>query len=93
MHRFLVHCAAALGILTTGFALVTFNLDGPGVISGVDNGDRADPAPFQANERRLIHGECVALLTAAADAGAVTVTASAPGLAGSSVRIELAKQP
>ena len=74
-------------------ALVSFKIDGPGVIAAVDNGDRGDSAPYQATERRLFQGECVALIKASAEAGAITVTASAPGLADSSVKIEAVAAP
>jgi beta-galactosidase len=68
-------------------ALITFKLDGPGSLTAVDNGDRADPAPYQATERKLFQGECLALVKATA-AGAITLTASVPGLPEASVKIE-----
>ena len=74
-------------------ALVSFKVDGPGVIAAVDNGDRADPAPFQATERKLFQGECVGLIKAGAAAGPITITASAPGLPDASVKIEVASAP
>lgn len=74
-------------------ALVTFKIEGPGVIVAVDNGDRADASPYQAAERKLFQGECVALIKAGAEAGSIIVTASAPGLAEASVKIESASAP
>jgi beta-galactosidase len=71
-------------------SLVTFKIDGAGVIAGVDNGDRADPAPYQATERKLFQGECVALVKANADSGDITLTVSAPGLPDATVKIETA---
>ncbi|HEX2855463.1 MAG TPA: glycoside hydrolase family 2 TIM barrel-domain containing protein [Opitutaceae bacterium] len=69
--------------------LVTFKVEGPGTIAGVDNGDRADPAAYQADDRKLFQGECVALIKAGENSGTITVTASAPGLAESGVKIEI----
>ncbi len=74
-------------------ALVTFKVDGPGIIAAVDNGDRADPAPYQATERKLFQGECVALIKAGASAGPVTVTASAAGLPDATVKLEAVDAP
>ena len=74
-------------------ALVTFKTEGAGVLAAVDNGDRADSAPFQATERKLFQGECVALVKASADSGTITVTASAPGLADASVKLEATSAP
>ena len=71
-------------------ATINFKVDGPGVIVAVDNGDRADPAPYQATERKLFQGECVALVKANADAGTITVTASSAGLPDASVQLTAA---
>ena len=74
-------------------ALVNFKIDGPGVLAAVDNGDRADPAPYQAAERKLFQGECVALIKAGAGTGAITVTASVPGLAEATIKLEAVAAP
>jgi beta-galactosidase len=74
-------------------ALVSFKIDGAGVIAAVDNGDRADPAPYQATERKLFQGECVALVKASADSGDITVTASAPGVPDAVVKLEATDAP
>ena len=68
--------------------LVSFKIEGSGVIAAVDNGDRGDSAPVQATERKLFQGECVALIKANASSGSITVTASAPGLTAGTVTIE-----
>lgn len=74
-------------------ALVTFKVDGAGVLAAVDNGDRADPAPYQATERKLFRGECVALIKAGEAAGPITVTASAPGLPDATLTLEAVDAP
>jgi beta-galactosidase len=74
-------------------ALVTFKVDGAGVLAAVDNDDRADPSPYQATERKLYLGQCIGLIKANADSGSITVTASAPGLAEGSVKLEAGAAP
>jgi beta-galactosidase len=69
---------------------VTFQVAGPGVIAAVDNGDPQSHEPFQAAGRHLYLGTCVAMIKATAPGGAITVTASAPGIAGGSVAIQTA---
>jgi beta-galactosidase len=70
--------------------LVTFKLDGPGVIAGVDNGDRADPAPYLASERKLFQGEAVALIKAADVSGTIKLSASASGLSSGEITLTAA---
>jgi beta-galactosidase len=94
-----VSCVTVVAIDANGVpcawadTLVSFTVEGPGVIAGVDNGDRADPAAYQASERKLFQGECIALIKANADAGTITLTASAAGLPVSSIKIEAAPAP
>jgi beta-galactosidase len=68
--------------------LISFKLEGPGVIAGVENGDRSSHEPFQASERHAFQGRLVAILKASGPSGKITLTASAPGLTGSSITIE-----
>ena len=72
---------------------VTFKLDGPGAIAAVDNGDRADPAPYQAGERKLFQGECIALVKATEAAGAIRLVATAPGLTAGEVALTVEPTP
>ena len=66
---------------------IAFQIEGPGRIAAVDSGDNASHEPFQASERRAYQGRCFALVRATAPEGAITVTASAPGLAAASVEL------
>ncbi len=70
--------------------LVSFKLTGPGVIAAVDNADNASHEPFHAEQRHAFQGSCFAMIKATKDSGAVTVEASAPGCARSSVFIDCA---
>ena len=67
--------------------LIAFKVAGPGVIAAVDNGDRRDHAPYQATERKLFRGECVALVKADADTGDIVVTATTAGLPDATVTL------
>jgi beta-galactosidase len=65
---------------------IAFKVNGPGAIVAVDNADNASHEPFQASERKAFQGSCIAIVRVTGT-GAITVSVSAPGLAGSSVVI------
>jgi beta-galactosidase len=65
--------------------LISFRITGPGFIAAVDSGDNSNVEPFQASERRAYQGRCYAMIKASATRGKITVSASAPGLAGTSI--------
>jgi beta-galactosidase len=54
--------------------------DAPGAIVAVDNADVTSHEPFQASERHAFRGQASAIVRRA-EYFAITVTASAPGLA------------
>jgi beta-galactosidase len=66
---------------------ISFQVAGPGVLAAVDSGDHTSHESFQSAQRRAFEGRCVALVKASAASGQITLTASAPGLAGASVAI------
>jgi beta-galactosidase len=66
--------------------LISFQLSGPGAIAAVDSPDHTSHEPFQASSRKAFQGWCIAVLKAKGP-GPITLTASAPGLATSSVTI------
>jgi beta-galactosidase len=67
--------------------LITFAIDGPGVIAAVDSADNASHEPFQSHERRAFQGECFAMVRALPKQGKIQVTAAAAHLKGASVTI------
>ena len=71
--------------------LISFQISGPGQIAAVDNGDNSSHEPFQAGERHAFQGECVAFAKATAESGKIILTATAAGLAASSIKIEAGK--
>ncbi len=70
---------------------IAFTVEGPGVVSAVDNGDTTSLEGFQAQERSAFRGLCIALLKATKDQGKITVKVSAAGLAGASLTLEAVK--
>jgi beta-galactosidase len=69
--------------------LISFALEGPGVVAAVDNGDNRSTEPFQASERRAFQGRCVAFVKATAATGRISVTATASGLDTGRISLEV----
>ncbi len=67
--------------------MVSFSLDGPASIAGVDNGLQTSMEPFKADYRRAFNGKCLLVVQAGKESGAVTVTASSAGLPDESLNI------
>lgn len=70
--------------------LINFNIEGPGRIAAVGNGDPTSTESFVSNHRRAFHGMC--MLMAASEEGAsgqMTIRASSDGLSTSEVTIAL----
>ncbi|MEN8202131.1 MAG: glycoside hydrolase family 2 TIM barrel-domain containing protein [Bacteroidota bacterium] len=68
--------------------LVNYQLDGPGKIRVVDNGDLADHTPNNASSREVRKGKQLLVLQAGSEPGDLIVHASADGLKSSQVRIK-----
>ncbi|MDV6332206.1 beta-galactosidase GalA [Asticcacaulis sp. 201] len=62
-------------------SLVRFTVSGPGAVIGVGNGNPNSHEADKASERKAFNGLCCAIVQVTG-AGAITVTASADGLAG-----------
>lgn len=78
-------------VVPTASNMVHFSLKGPGVISGVGNGDPACHQPNQAPYRSAFNGLCMALVRAAQHPGTITLAASSPGL--KTTQVKLASLP
>ncbi len=59
---------------------LSFQVSGPGKLVALSTGDRASHQPFTDTERTAFEGGCLALIRAVGDSGAITLTASSPGL-------------
>jgi beta-galactosidase len=60
---------------------IAFDVQGPGRLIGVDNGDPLSHESFQSNQRAAFHGLCLAIIQSTCEPGPIQVTARAPGLA------------
>jgi len=60
--------------------LITFEISGPGLIAGVDNGNLASDESYKAQVRRAHAGRCLVIVQAARTAGEITLTARSEGL-------------
>jgi beta-galactosidase len=77
------------GVLVPGAsAKIAFSVSGPGTLIAVDNADISSIEPFQAPERQVFDGQCIAILRAASPGGRITLKASADGLTAGSVQLE-----
>jgi len=59
---------------------VTFSVDGPADMLGIENGDLNSPATGKSGTRNAYHGRGLAILQSRAAAGRITVRATSPGL-------------
>lgn len=66
---------------------VTFHLEGPGTIAAVGNADLQSEERYQGSQRKLFHGRALVVVRSSRKAGALTLSAEAPGLKGSAVRL------
>ena len=76
-------------VVPAGAANVTFSIAGPATVFGVANGDPSDHSPPKAAWRLTFHGRARAIVASAAPgaAGAIAVTAAAPGLLPATVHL------
>jgi beta-galactosidase len=59
---------------------VRFAVSGPATIAGIGTGDLASPESYQANPHRAFQGRALVILRTTSAAGAIALTAQAPGL-------------
>lgn len=68
-------------------SLINFDLSGPGLIAGVDNGSEISHESFKANSRHAFHGMALAIIQSRGRAGGIVLKASSSGLTGATVTI------
>ncbi len=68
--------------------LVNYQLDGPGRIKVIDNGDMADQTPHGSASREVRRGKQLLILQAGSEPGDLIISASAEGLKPSKVKIK-----
>jgi beta-galactosidase len=59
---------------------VYFEIQGEGIIIGVDNGNQISHEPFKANYRRVFHGMCLVVVQSTGKTGTIYLKATSPGL-------------
>jgi beta-galactosidase len=74
--------------------LVDFELEGPGKILGVGNGDPSCHEPDRASERSAFNGNCMAIVQSKrAEAGTIAVTVTSAGLESATVPVSSETAP
>lgn len=68
--------------------VVSYQLEGPGRIRVIDNGDLADHTPAGSSSRKLKKGKQLLILQAGSEPGDLIISATADGLKPSSVKIK-----
>jgi beta-galactosidase len=73
--------------------LIQFEVEGPGDIAGIDNGDQLSLVPFQAPMHQLFYGKAMLIVrTREGQSGAVQVKAQSAGLTPAAVTLTAAPQ-
>ena len=67
--------------------LIEFEVSGPGIIIGVENGDILDLSPHKVKYRKVFNGKCLLLIQTTDKKGVIEVKAKSKGLDNSSVKI------
>ncbi|MBN2201448.1 DUF4982 domain-containing protein [bacterium] len=68
-----------------------FEVSGPGVIAGVDNGNGKDLDPYTGPDRNAFHGRALVVVRSAREAGKIRLEAHAEGLSPASMMIRSEK--
>jgi len=71
--------------------LITFKLEGAGILAAVDSADSNSHEPFQASERKAYAGTCLALIKANTNSGKIRVTTTSANLKSESIEITVAR--
>jgi beta-galactosidase len=69
---------------------MTFEIEGPGKLIGVDNGDMRSHEDYRAQNQKAFHGLCLAIVKAAAEPGQIRLKALSAGLKPGSATITTA---
>jgi beta-galactosidase len=59
---------------------LTFRVEGPAMLIGVENGDQFSHEPAKSNTRKAFHGKCLAVVKSTHEPGVIKFTATADGL-------------
>lgn len=73
--------------------LITFGIEGPGSIVGVDNGDPINHESFKGTKHKAFHGLCLAVIESKRVPGEIRLDVTAQGLQSEPVVIRTEKSP
>jgi beta-galactosidase len=68
---------------------VTFNINGPGQLLGVGNGNPSTHEPDKAKQRSAFNGLCLAIIQSRHEPGTISIQADSPGLKSAAATIEV----
>ena len=71
--------------------MINFEIEGPGEIIAVCNGDPTSHEPFISTTQSAFNGKCLAIIRSTKEAGTIKVKASSKGLKNASVMIKVVK--
>jgi hypothetical protein len=66
---------------------ITWTVDGPGIILGLENGDHASHEDYRSSTRRVYRGRQLGYIRTSGRDGLITITLRSPGLADAIVQI------
>ncbi len=68
---------------------VKFEVTGPGILAGVDNGWQTDLTSMKGHEKRAFNGLCLAILQSNGRTGNIQLKATSPGLEGATIIVSV----
>ena len=80
-------------VVPTAGTAVSFSITGPGTIRGVSSGDPTSHDPEQTVQGHAFNGWLMAVIEAKPEAGTISVTAQAPGLAPQQISLQTVSAP
>ena len=87
-----VQAVDAKGRVVPGTAAeVTFSVEGEATLAAVSSGDHYSDELTQTDHRRLFYGQAIAILRSTRTPGAVTLTATAPGLKSATLKMQTSR--
>jgi len=72
--------------------LLHFEIEGPGMIVGVDNGNPVSHESFKASSRKAFHGLCLVVVQSTHEAGVIRLSAKSDGLKAAEIEIRSGAQ-
>ncbi len=79
---------AAGTTVPTASNLVTFTVNGPGEVVGVDNGCPIDHQPLDGDQVHAFNGLCLAVVKSTGSAGPIKVIAASAGLKSATISLK-----